>query len=63
MLRILGERRLVSLVADNLRDLAQHGSPGDHWHLEYVPGRHFLGEGSRPVVFELVKVDSASESG
>jgi hypothetical protein len=54
VLQMRGERRHFGLVAENLRDLAQEGTPGDHWHLEFVPGHYFLAEGSRPVVFELV---------
>jgi hypothetical protein len=55
VLQFAGDDRWLRLVAENLVDLAVHGVPGDHWHMEFVPGHPFLSETSRSVVFDLVE--------
>ncbi len=53
VLELAGDESVLNLVADNLRELAHRNTPGDHWHMEHVPGHFFLAPDSTPIVFEL----------
>jgi len=49
-LLIEGPRKLLSVLADIVRDSAASGDPDGHVHIEYFPGHDYLGEGSVPLV-------------
>jgi hypothetical protein len=45
-LAVRGPKRLLSVLADVVRDAATSGDPEGHVHVEYFPGHYYLGEGS-----------------
>lgn len=53
-LEIRGDSVCLSVLADNIEELAIHGDEGAHWHLEYIPEIPYVAAGSYPFTIVLI---------
>jgi len=53
-LEIQGDSACLSIVADNIEELAIHGDVDAHWHIEYIPEVAYVAADSYPITVVLV---------